>query len=269
MKDHRVAHYSKGNSDKVYAVSIVPRGSEFQVIARWGKIWKSPQSQTKGTFSSKITADTEAARIFRTKTKKGYQDIESSAYTGPLAMDTAWLKSSYDIGPSSAPDPSPQAVSATSLSDEVYKVTKDLLIRGQRIKAVKTVRGALNCDLATGKEVVADVEKTITKAERDAYIKTLEAEREAYEERDFEVVCQDNLGIEDGFDEGVTYVAEPHNEDDLIWVWDRNAVKRECFAERFKQVREGETPKFDFRPLTGKEKIRITGEPMGAMMAHR
>ena len=48
-----------------------------------------------------------------------------------------------------------------------------------------------------------------------------------------EVVCVSNLGIEDGFDEGITYVAEDHEDDEMIYVYDRNGEKRELLAERF------------------------------------
>jgi len=54
--------------------------------------------------------------------------------------------------------------------------------------------------------------------------------------KDFEVECLNALGMGERFDEGVTYMAEPHKEAEMLWVWDINAEKVECFRERFKVV---------------------------------
>lgn len=53
------------------------------------------------------------------------------------------------------------------------------------------------------------------------------------DEDDFEVLCINAVGMEDSFDFEITYIAEKHAEDDMIYVWDRNGEKKECFLERF------------------------------------
>jgi hypothetical protein len=51
---------------------------------------------------------------------------------------------------------------------------------------------------------------------------------------EFVVVCVDNAGCEDRFDEDVQYVAETHPEGDLYYVYDKNGKKDEWFKDRFK-----------------------------------
>ena len=51
-----------------------------------------------------------------------------------------------------------------------------------------------------------------------------------------EVVCLNNVGLEEHFDQDVEYVAATHKEEDMIWVHNRFGEKVECFAERFKKV---------------------------------
>lgn len=58
----------------------------------------------------------------------------------------------------------------------------------------------------------------------------------------FEVVCANNLGVEDVFDQGIEYMAEKHNELGMLWVYDKFGKRREMFAERFKaQENKNET----------------------------
>ena len=53
--------------------------------------------------------------------------------------------------------------------------------------------------------------------------------------RDFEVMCVDNLGMEDVFDEDVTYVAVG-SKSGLLMVHDRFGEVRQCLTERFRKV---------------------------------
>jgi hypothetical protein len=52
----------------------------------------------------------------------------------------------------------------------------------------------------------------------------------------WEVVCVDNYGREELFDEDVTYIAESHPDDGFIFVWNKRGEKTECSADRFKDV---------------------------------
>ena len=51
---------------------------------------------------------------------------------------------------------------------------------------------------------------------------------------EFEVECVNNAGIEDEFDVGVDYVAEPHEDDDsLLYVYSNHGLKRKLLRNRF------------------------------------
>jgi len=47
------------------------------------------------------------------------------------------------------------------------------------------------------------------------------------------VICANNIGMEEKFDVGVEYVAEPHDDKTLIWVYDKFGQKGEYFRDRF------------------------------------
>ena len=53
---------------------------------------------------------------------------------------------------------------------------------------------------------------------------------------DFEVECTDATGEEDKFDEGSTYLAEAHLDQDLFWVYDRFGQRGEYGKFRFRRV---------------------------------
>lgn len=101
---------------------------------------------------------------------------------------------------------------------KLRKVAEDLIRQGKRGDAVKQVSKTLGLSLE-------DAEKRL-----DAAFPS------SAKGRDWEVVCVNAAGMEDSFDEGATYVAERHPEDDMVYVWDRNGEKRECFSERFKEA---------------------------------
>ena len=52
-------------------------------------------------------------------------------------------------------------------------------------------------------------------------------------------ICLDNSGIEEKFDQGIEYVFEAHESDPtMIWMYDKEGQKQECFSERFEVVDE-------------------------------
>jgi len=103
---------------------------------------------------------------------------------------------------------------------KLRRVAQDLVKQGRRGDAVKQVSKTLGIGMAEAEEMLGKVFP----------------ESPAMKGRDWEVVCVNAAGMEDNFDEGSTYVAEPHPEDDMVYVWDRNGEKRECFSERFKEA---------------------------------
>ena len=86
----------------------------------------------------------------------------------------------------------------------------------------------------------------------------------APEDRDFEagdeiiVTCIDNTGIEEGFDAGQEYVAEKHEDDDMIYVYDRFGEKQGCFCERF-VVGSPDDESVFAKLHPGKNKITVMG----------
>ena len=92
------------------------------------------------------------------------------------------------------------------------------------IQAVRKVRAKTKWATTRARDFVNDVQKKIDESP-EAY---------GFQPRDWEVECVNAVGMEDRFDEGVTYVAERHVEKDMICVWDRYGQKQECFSERFK-----------------------------------
>ena len=56
------------------------------------------------------------------------------------------------------------------------------------------------------------------------------------EPEESEMVCRDNSGMVEQFDEGVTYVCERHADKTMLWVYDKFGEKREVFRERFKKA---------------------------------
>ena len=79
--------------------------------------------------------------------------------------------------------------------------------------------------------------KTETAKERLARLKT--AKEAKAKPKEGVVVCIDNAGMEDKFDKGIEYVFEAHSESVMIWVYDKEGKKQECFSERFDVVDEG------------------------------
>jgi predicted DNA-binding WGR domain protein len=179
-----VAHYNKGNSDKVYIVSIIVKDGFPNVIAQWGRVGSSLQSQFKYKASTLDRAEVLAKDLFRSKLNKGYVDIDSPSYLGELKMNPTlkvWLR------PYLAPD----AANSTFLNPQPASVVSPSPVKP--VQEVKLVQ-------------------------------------------DFEVECINNLGLEDKFDVGVTYVAEHHDDKDLYWVYDKLGEKQSVFVERFKKV---------------------------------
>jgi predicted DNA-binding WGR domain protein len=75
----------------------------------------------------------------------------------------------------------------------------------------------------------------------------------------FAVVCRDNTGIEERFDENVEYIAEVHSDLKMIYVFDKFGKKDEFLRERFVTSTDGfQKPKAgDFMKLeAGTHKIR-------------
>jgi len=172
MKRNLVAHNQEGSSDKLYMFCIRrDRSGGYTVLGKWGRRGKKNlQQQTKLTTNNEAAAVAEQRRLFKSKLKRGYVDIESPDYTGPLSMASPEVKANLegsDVVVAPKPKP-PKSKPKTNDSGEVI------------------------------------------------------------------VECVDNSGMEDKFDAGIEYVGEIHDDDSLVWVYDKLGHRQECFAERFK-----------------------------------
>jgi predicted DNA-binding WGR domain protein len=91
VSNNLIAHFHDENinSDKVY-IACVKRNSSgsWDVIGRWGRRGGGMQEDIKTTCSTRETALEKAQKLFYSKTKKGYINIESPSYQGPVTRDS-------------------------------------------------------------------------------------------------------------------------------------------------------------------------------------
>ncbi len=170
-KRNLIGHFcsTASNSDKVYMSCVrCNEDGSFTVIGKYGRRGRRLQQQVKMTTEFEALAHEEQFELFQSKLRKGYVDIDSDDYSGPVTRQTPCV--------------------LDNLEDE-----------GAELDSSKF-------DPDPGPAAWTD---------------------------EGELVCADALGMEDSFDEGITYVVEPHDEPYMIWVYDRYAKKVECMRERF------------------------------------
>jgi hypothetical protein len=186
-KMNKVCHFHAGVHDKVYILSLKYTerhmgGGFWSVNASWGRRGGVLQSAVKSTSHTYEHAWHDLFEIFKQKLEKGYLDIESVDYHGPLSIDK--LKA--------------------HLSSEDFEL-EDLESASSHI------------GLPDDYEPM-DYE---------------EPEKPAIGVR--KVVCINNLGLEDKFDEGVEYeFLVILKEADMLLVTGKDGKATECFKERFK-----------------------------------
>jgi hypothetical protein len=203
IKGSYIGHCQDGSSDKIYIASIVPENDVFRVVGFGGRVGKQLRKYDKGVYSSIDRAVRYRDELFVSKLKKGYQDIENQnltlscrRYYGDLSKESLEQNYGYHIPP------------------PFESVTiNELTLPAQGFK---------DWDLASQSYVFDE------SGESD------EAKLET--SKDWEVKCLNNIGMEDSFNEDVTYIAERHQDDDMIFVWDKNGEKKECFKERFSKT---------------------------------
>src|SRR5262245_2842884 len=90
----RTFQLSDATSHKFWNIDV--QGKSFTVT--YGKIGTNGQLQTK-TFKDAVTAQAEADKLIREKTKKGYVETtpKASAPTGAEAFDKALIANSNDL----------------------------------------------------------------------------------------------------------------------------------------------------------------------------
>lgn len=86
-KNNLVAHYQGGGSDKVYIASV-RRESDgtWTVVCKYGRRGKTMQITEKTRGASESKARIVQRNVFNEKLQKGYIDIESAGYSGPVSL---------------------------------------------------------------------------------------------------------------------------------------------------------------------------------------
>lgn len=92
IKSNLVAHYSdpSGNKDKVYIAQtrFNDETGMWDVIGVWGKRGRYMNNKTHASCKTKADALAQMLKLFRTKLAKGYVDIESPHYSGPVTLES-------------------------------------------------------------------------------------------------------------------------------------------------------------------------------------
>jgi len=187
MQNNRVGHCQTGASDKVYIVNILEHEGNFIVKALWGRRGKISQSQIKGSFATIGSARIEMEKIFASKLKGGYVNIESTDYNGLVTLDSVYEHLTPDVE-----------------FDEFDEFDDDSDLDEEEIEPSTAPRPKVDS---------------------------------IFDDEELEAICMDNLGMEENFLIGVNYLAEEHNDSDMIYVFDRFGEKKECYKERFKIVK--------------------------------
>lgn len=101
MRQNLVAHCQKGSADKIYmaCIRVDNTTGKFTVIGKWGRRGTANlQQQVKLQTSNENAAVAEQRRLFEAKLKKGYVDIESPAYRGPLHGQSPDIRANLEGG---------------------------------------------------------------------------------------------------------------------------------------------------------------------------
>jgi predicted DNA-binding WGR domain protein len=203
MERHRIAHCSSGTSDKVYIVCVrdLPSGL-FQVLAKWGRRdCQKMQVQVKGEFHTELAAKAEMLKLFRMKTRGGYEDIESVDYTGTVTC--------YDMEKHMEAEP---AMPSSVASRKKVKVDDEELVKRRAEEQAAELRAA--------KERKEEEETKRFKSGRKLVVK-----------------CINNLGYECRFALGGEYNAVTVDDREFLLVTDMTGTDAEVYAFRFHEVR--------------------------------
>jgi hypothetical protein len=199
---NRVGHCEAGTSNKVYIASIVR------------------EQDTSGTVIYTVVGKGSAVfKNMRTYRKGSYYKLENAIEARDDLFDAKIYKSSKAY---------------IDIESAEYNGTLSMT-------STSWLKSNLEPDLNQNMEIEDDGADAFQEAEVNAEVEEYVAESKSESKskakaKDWEVICVNNLGMEDSFDEGVEYIAEKHSESDMIYVWDKQNVKVECFTERFKDA---------------------------------
>lgn len=196
MNDKRnlIAHCNTGGSDKVYMVCIRrDNQGNFIVLGKWGRRGKTLSSGIKLQTQSETAAVLQQKNIFANELKKGYVDIDSPNYSGPVSRQSDGVKNALE-------------------PEENFAITPCPTCGQDMTDTVNGVPSCRRCALERMKKNAPEIP-----------VQTVEDT----------VYCVNNLGIEDRFDEGIEYVCEAHKDKLMVYVYDKMGRRDEYFKERF------------------------------------
>jgi len=120
-----ILHCQEGSSDKIYIWAIRKVGNIWEVVGKWGRRGKNVSEQRKGSYHRKDTAESEAHSLAMAKEKKGYVDIDSPGYDGPLTRtspEVAKYLELDDDAPTLPEKPKPVKKSKPKVSEGMPKL---------------------------------------------------------------------------------------------------------------------------------------------------
>lgn len=204
------------NNDKVYMCCIRHTGTEWVVLAKWGRRGKRLNNQDKGRFTTEAAAVQAQVNLWKDRAKEGYQDIESAAY------ETAMKNNGV-----------------TPLTLNSQGIIENLELedgQGQAAPNIPVIEW--DCERC-GKKFQPELNDDGNPIGKDAFcpacikkIKDLAAKR-AKDGEDDVLVCVDNAGMEDRFDVGIEYIVMEHKDPAMVFVYDKMGRKDEYFRNRF------------------------------------
>lgn len=84
-KNNLIAHYQVGSSDKVYLACVRQVETSWEVIGKYGRRGRNLRIQVKASGLDEMIARREQKKLFRSKLKRGYKDVEEDLdYDGPV-----------------------------------------------------------------------------------------------------------------------------------------------------------------------------------------
>ena len=91
VKNNMIAHYCDPaeNSDKIYITCVRKnKNGEWEFVGKWGKRGSKLKEMIYETCSNPEDARAAALKKFRKEISKGYVDIFSGSYNGPVTIDS-------------------------------------------------------------------------------------------------------------------------------------------------------------------------------------
>ena len=223
--NHIVGHCYKAqaNMNKFYIISVEPYGSFYVVCVRFGRVGGHYQYINKGSFDDYNDALVEQEKIWFSKEKTGYIDIDSSVYIDNVDKSVMITRAT------------PCIRNALGVFD-CKKIHYDKNVE-EEIITHEDLKTCICGELLPPDYVdpYYDYQYVCEKCTGGNSIET-KVKKECNKE--WEVICISNVGMAEYFDVGVEYLAFEGEleKEDMICVWDKCGKKRECFISRFKNI---------------------------------